>query len=243
MKPFDIRMMPQRSDEWFQARAGRLTGSDAVSVMSAANDRSKMREDIGIKESEPRYSLRYKLALERVTGRSWEPRFTARSTYDGIQREPAALAAFEEARNECVFSAGFFAHRELMTGLSPDGYLGNVDELIECKCFGWKEHLEALRPSYEIDREIHAQLMHGLWLTGAKATHLVFYNPEFPVDLRLKILTLRMKDKETKLANVIYSGRAELFLEDTLKAVAALGALAQPQAVETVEEVAAEAQS
>lgn len=224
MRPFSIINVEQRSADWLAARAGRLCGSNAGDAVKVAKESSSISKDLGVKEVEARRVLRYKLALERVTGRSFEKQFSARSTASGIEREPLAAAAFEAERNECVFHAGFFQHDALMTGYSPDGFLGDVDELIELKCFEWKEHLAALA-SDTLDKDIQAQVLHGMWLTGAKAAHVVFFNPDFHAGARLKIVTMKRKDKAYILASGQYESRAEQFLLDTEKAVDALQSL------------------
>ncbi len=221
---FDVIDVPQRSAAWLSARIGRLTGSTAGDASAMPTERSKYSKELGdgIKETDARRTLRNKLAVERLCGKSFDVPFQTKWTKDGLDREPLALAEFERLTDSCVFTAGFLAHKSLQSGYSPDGYCGDFDEVIDAKAFGWKEHLEALRPTYTLDSDIEAQLFHGMWLTGAKRGHVVFFNPEFPSTHRTRIVTLDMKDKETKQRFGVYTSRAELFLDDVAKTVAYL---------------------
>lgn len=220
MKHFTVHNVEQRSAAWSALRAGRLTGSvagDAVAMPK--NDRSKLSPELGegIRETDARRTLRNKLAAERLCGKSFDVPFSTKWTKDGLEREPFALAEFERITDSCVFSAGFLAHTSLMAGVSLDGYCGDFEEVVEAKCFGYKEFLAALAPTYELDADIQAQLFHGMWMTGAKRGHVVFFNPEFPASHRTRIITLDLKDKQTKQDFSTFVGRAEIFLEDTAR--------------------------
>ncbi len=230
MRRFDIIDVDQRSAAWLKLRSGLLTGSVAGDAVSQGNDRSKLSPELGegVKEGEARRTLRNKLAVERICGQSFEKSFSTPWTQDGIRLEPLALAEFERITGECVFPAGFLAHKDKAIGHSPDGYCGDFADIIDAKCFDWKAHLDALK-SDALDSDIEAQLFHGMWLTGAKRGHAVFHNPKFPPALRTKVVTLDLKDKATKLAFGIYTSRAELFLDDVDKTVAHLLTLGVPK--------------
>lgn len=222
---FKIHDVAQRSIEWQRLRAGLLTGSCAGHAVAQPNARSSNSPELGdgIKETDKRRSLRYKLAAERICGVSFDQPFSTRWTEDGILWEPLAIAEFERITDNCVFSAGLLTHATLAAGFSPDGYVDDFAEIVECKCFDWKRHLESL--SGDLDTEIQAQVFHGMWLTCAKRGHVVFHNPKFPEGLRTRIVTLDRKDTETKAQLDVFIGRAELFLEDVDKTVAYLRSL------------------
>jgi len=228
-----IHDVAQRSIEWQRLRAGLLTGSCAGDSVSQPNERSKKSPELGdtVKETDKRRSLRYKLAAERICGLSFDQPFSTRWTEDGVLWEPLAIAEFERLTDSCVFTAGLLTHNTLKAGFSPDGYVDDFAEIVETKCFDWKNHVDSLRAD-TLDADIQAQVFHGMWLTGAKRGHVVFFNPKFPAPLRTRIVTLDVKDKETKQALGIYAGRAELFLEDVEKTVAHLLALGQPKETE-----------
>lgn len=229
-RPFKLHDIEQRTPQWLALRAGLLTGSVAGDAASQPNSRSSESPELGegVKESEKRRTLRNKLAIERICGKSFDQPFSTKWTRDGIAREPLAVYEFEKLRKECVFTAGFISNDALMIGHSPDGFCGDVTDIIDAKCFGWKEHLEALK-SDTLDSEIEAQLFHGMWLTGAKRGHCVFFNPEFQPAHRLKVVTLDLKTKATKQAFGVYVSRAQLFLDDVSKTVAYLLTLNQPK--------------
>lgn len=185
---FTIIDAEQRSDAWFAARAGRVTGSVASAMLSKGK---------GNEEAVGRRNLRLKLALERVGGRSLEPDddFMSKAMKDGIKKEPDARAAYEMATGNVVFETGFLAHDTEMAGASLDGHLGDFQELVSIKCREWAAHLDFLRNG-TIPKAARDQMRHELWLTGATAHHYVSYNPDFPPSLQLKHVTLSVDTME-----------------------------------------------
>lgn len=221
-----IASCAQRSPAWFDARRGRLTGSCAATAASKGNTKSKLGPS-GEPETEGRRDLRAKLALERLTGRSLEPTFQSAAMRLGIEREPLARAAFERATRQPVYQVGFLAHASLMTGASLDGYLGDFDELVSIKCYGWAEHMDCLRSGadYMPGTSELKQMLHELWLTGATAHHYVSFNPDF-ASLGRALWFKRFTVNNLLMELGQYQKAAEQFLRDVDAEVVALQALA-----------------
>src|SRR4051812_17167414 len=114
---FTIIDAPQRSNEWFAARVGRLTGSVAADAMAGPLKSGG--------EPAARRDLRTRLALERLCQRSLEDDYLNADMKRGIELEPEALAAYEAATGNLVQVTGFLSHTELLAGCSLDGHIGN----------------------------------------------------------------------------------------------------------------------
>ena len=82
-----IHAVEQRSADWFSLRAGLLTASDAAALA--------MQPRKGQSESVTRSKLVFRLALERITGRSEARDFDTPAMQRGRELEAEALAAYE----------------------------------------------------------------------------------------------------------------------------------------------------
>ncbi|KAF1698323.1 exonuclease [Pseudoxanthomonas jiangsuensis] len=169
--------MQQRSDDWFRARAGKLTASKFADVMNVLKDGSPGAN---------RRQLVTLLAVERLTGECVET-FQNDAMRRGTELEPAARAAYEAHTGELVEEVGFVQHATLpYVGVSPDGLLGD-DGLVELKCpANMAKHLDALR-SNDHAKEYRWQLQGQLWVTGRAWVDAVSFDPRFPPHLQLAI--------------------------------------------------------
>ncbi len=188
MRAFTVIDCEQRSSEWRQARAGRLTGSVAHEIMS------KGRKDG--EESAGRRNLRQRLALEQLNGRPYgEREFQSQAMRDGVEREPDAIAAYEVLTGRVVNQTGFLQHYGLMAGVSLDGHVGDFEIVCELKCPEANAHIEALKTG-RIPGKYEWQCLHALWITGANRCDFVSFNPEFPEDKRLKFISMNRLDSQ-----------------------------------------------
>lgn len=184
-KPFTVIDAEQRSPEWFLARLGRATGSNAGKILA------KIKSG----EAADRRDYRIQLILERLTGKVQESAFVSKAMEVGVEREPLAIAAYEAYTGQLLEQTGFLSHNELMSGASLDGHLGDFETLISIKCRQPAAHYAFLRTG-EIPASSMAQLRHEVWLTGAKEHHYVSWNPDFPEKQQLKIEVFRAADLE-----------------------------------------------
>ncbi len=180
--------MEQRSEEWFEARAGRITAS-MMSVVMLERDRAPFKSGPrkGQDKPPPKALTDYahQLAAERLTGK---PRKQARgAALDwGREMEANAIAAYEAETGNLVSSAGFILHPKYdFVGASPDFTVGDEGGG-ECKCPESSEvHLQTLLeglPSEHVD-----QIQGGLWVTGREWWDFISYHPDFPPHLRLYV--------------------------------------------------------
>lgn len=186
--PFTICTAPQRSEEWFQARLGRLTGSRAADMLAT----------IKTGEAASRKNLRTQLVLERITGRVQENSAVSAAMQTGIEREPVAYKAYEQLTGQQLTTTGFLTHTALMVGCSLDGHVGDFDGLIEIKCPQPATHLSYLR-SGTVPWNYQKQVLHALWITGAEWCDWFSFNPDFPPALQIKKVRVWRDDSEIAL--------------------------------------------
>lgn len=213
---FTVIDAPQRSPEWFAARAGRLTGSVAGDILA------KIKSG----EAAARRNLRIRLVLERLTGKPQESGFVSPAMQTGIDREAEAFAVYEALTGRVAVRTGFLAHTTLMAGCSLDGHVGDFSHLLSIKCRQPAAHLDFLR-SGTIPADAMAQLRHELWITGAEAHDYFSWNPDFPEAMQSRVITLTRKDADIDG----YAAEAEKFLREVDTECAALKTMASPARV------------
>lgn len=169
----------QRSPEWQALRLGRVCGSRAHEMLAT----------IKTGEAAARRNLRTQLVLERLTGRPQERNFQSQAMQDGIEREEAALALYEAVSGKILRRPGYVSHTELMAGASPDGVRGEWEFFVEVKAPIPATHLEYLKTG-KVPDEYWKQMLHLSWLTTCEHGVFVSYQPDFPPDLQLKIVSV-----------------------------------------------------
>ena len=159
-------MGEQGTDEWKDARAGVVTGTGAVSVITATgkgadNDKSR--------------GYARKLAGERIDGHS-QPTYANGAMKRGIRLEPFARRWYE--RRKCdvctVTEVGFiYESKDKRWGCSPDGV--RSDRLIEIKCPEYPAMIDILETSI-IPKAYIMQMQFGMWVTGLPLCDFIAYS-------------------------------------------------------------------
>lgn len=158
--------MEQRSEEWFQARLGKVTASRVADVLA------KIKSG----ESASRRNYKIQLVSERLTGERQET-YINQAMQDGIDREVFARDRYIQQFGE-VEEVGFVKHPILEAGASPDGMVGE-DGILEIKCPMGSTHTETLM-TQDIPSRYIPQIQFQLLVTGRKWCDFVSYNPMFP---------------------------------------------------------------
>lgn len=201
-------MMEQRSEEWFAARAGKVTASCIYKVMA------KIKSG----EAADRRNYRAQLVTERLTG-SVEQGFTNAAMQWGVDTEERARAAYEFREGNDVTEIGFVDHPSIgMAGASPDGLVGSVG-LIEVKCPNSATHIETLRGS-KIDQKYLYQMQWQMACTERHWCDFVSYDPRLPLEMQVHV------ERVKRDADLIGEIEAEVckFLGEVDEAVADLRA-------------------
>jgi putative phage-type endonuclease len=163
--------MEQRSEEWFQARLGKVTASRVADVLA------KIKSG----ESASRRNYKIQLVSERLTGEKQET-YVNQAMQDGIDREFYAREKYVQQFGE-VEEVGFIQHPTLEAGASPDGMVGD-DGILEIKCPMGSTHTETLM-TQDIPSKYVPQVQFQLLVTGRKWCDFVSYNPMFPEHLQV----------------------------------------------------------
>lgn len=144
------RKMEQRTQEWFEARKGRITASSVGAILGLSP--FMKREEV----------------MRRMV-RDWhgaEPEFKGNAATEwGERNESEALDAFFLATGISPIATGFHEHSD-WGGASPDGLIGE-DALIEIKCPYGLRNMAA--PEFKSLSELpnyYAQVQFQLFCTG-----------------------------------------------------------------------------
>jgi len=169
----EIHMMPQRSDEWFTHRLGRVTASRIADVMAQTKS--------GPGAARKNYLA--DLVAERLTGEARET-FTNAAMQWGTDWEPQARAAYEFITDAEVHEVGFIDHPAIgMAGCSPDGLVGD-DGMVEIKCPNTATHIDTLLTG-KIDGKYHKQMQFQLACAGRAWCDFVSFDPRLPAEMQL----------------------------------------------------------
>lgn len=177
------QVMEQGSQEWFNARLGKVTASRVADVMA--------KTKTGISASRANYLT--ELVVERLTNQKAES-FTNEYMQHGIDTEPMARMAYEAAKSVLVTEMGFIDHPSIGNfGCSPDGLLED-DGLIEIKCMSSKNAVETLI-SKKVPTKYIIQMQTQMAVTGRKYCDFVSFDPRLPEDLQLFIVRVDRDDE------------------------------------------------
>jgi putative phage-type endonuclease len=173
--------MIQGSEEWHQARLGKVTASRIVDVMA---------KGAGGKPSATRANYMAELAAERLTG-SVAPGFTSAAMQHGTETEAQARACYAWDTGAEISEVGFIGHPTIaMSGASPDGLIG-TDRGLEIKCPNTATHIATLRGA-AIKRDYLLQMQWGMACTKRAAWDFVSFDPRMPDEMRMHIRTVEI---------------------------------------------------
>jgi len=203
---FTVLDVEQLSPAWVTARLGRLTGSRAADMLATARGGRKVHTC----ESVGRSTLRLQLARERVTGRPHGSPFESASMRTGLAREAAARDWYEALTGQFLTRTGFLSHDTLSVGVSLDGHVGDFQGIVEIKCPLALTHVDYLAAGGKIPGAHHKQIVHALWVTGARWCDWMSFNPEFPPALRAHLVRVERDER----AIAAYALAVALFLRE-----------------------------
>ena len=190
--------MIQGSEEWHEARLGKVTASRIADMMA----RTKTGWGAG------RANYMAELLCERLTGSAPE-RFTSAAMAWGTETEPQARAAYEFITGRAVEEVGFVDHPSIaMAGASPDGLVGD-DGLIEIKCPNTATHIETLLTE-TIPSKYRMQMLWQMACTGRAWCDFASFDPRLPGDMQLFIARVTPEPGEI---DALESGAREFLAE------------------------------
>jgi len=159
-------MEQQRTEEWFEKRKNRVTGSNVGAILGLSP--FMKREDV------MRDMVRqYHNASSEFTGNP--------ATNYGTYNEPNALADYELKFDKKVELTGFHTYEDWL-GASPDGLI-DTDGLIEIKCpYGLRDKNPPEFKSIDYQTHYWLQIQIQLLVTGRQWCH--FYQWSAHVNLQ-----------------------------------------------------------
>ncbi len=174
----------QRTDEWFNARLGKVTASSLHKVL--AKTKTGWGADRG--------NYLTQLVLERVTGSKAES-YTNASMQWGIDQEPFAMAAYEANKGVMVDEVGFVPHPTIeMSGASPDGLVGDYG-MVEIKCPDSKTALECWLSDSPVEKKYYAQMQWQMRCADRDWCDYVVFDPRMPTKAQLFITRVHRDGK------------------------------------------------
>lgn len=161
-----LESFAQGTDEWKQARAGKVTASRAKD----ARDRLKSGAPSG-----KQIAYACQVALERISGKPADAGFENWQMREGSAQEPYARAGYEARTGAFVDEIGAFSTDDDLFLYSPDGVIDS-DGLLEVKSLFSPERIMTIVGNGDVSDFID-QCMFGLWLTGRQWIDLVVWVP------------------------------------------------------------------
>jgi putative phage-type endonuclease len=145
--------LQQGSDDWFNARVGRVTASNVGAILGLSPFRK--RQDV------MRSMVReWHGALSEFVGNV--------ATEYGSMNEHLARTDYQLATGNIVETTGFHTH-ELWLGTSPDGFIDDKKGIIEIKCpFSLRNDEQPQFKSIEEQPHYYAQIQIQMFVTGAR---------------------------------------------------------------------------
>lgn len=175
MRKLNFSDVKQNTDEWYNLRASRLTGSKLSVIMakygSAFGDPAK------------RYAV--DIAVEQITGKPIASAFSSYAMEKGHELEPMAIALYEELTFTETTNGGFYY--DDFIGVSVDANV--YDEgIVEVKsAISPAAHYDRIRKN-AVDSAYKWQVIGNLHFTGRDWIDFVSYCPDYPADKQLFIL-------------------------------------------------------
>jgi len=180
--------MQQGSEEWKQARCGRVTASRVHDIVAVTRSG-------GYTTGRKNYLA--ELVCERLTGQPAEQYVSAAMAY-GSETEPKARFAYALKTGVEIEEVGFIPHPTIsMAGASPDGLIGK-DGLVEIKCPNTATHIETLlgatrggglMPGY------FDQMQFQMACTGRQWCDFVSFDNRLPEPMQMSIYRVKRDDK------------------------------------------------
>lgn len=184
-----IHTMPQRSDEWYAVRIGKITATDFTTV---ANGKDKSIEDLCVAKA---FEIRRGLPRKRS--------YTNGAMEYGVEMEEEALGAYSREQFITPKTVGFVEYSKYF-GFSPDALIGS-DGGLEIKCpepFTHDTYLYKYRKSTSdkwIDSGYRWQIQSSLYMSGRDWWDFVSYCPEITDEPMLIYRVMPDKDSFQKI--------------------------------------------
>ncbi|HEX8590665.1 lambda exonuclease family protein [Pseudomonas sp.] len=194
----------QRTDQWHQDRAGRITASRFIDALAFGKaDASGKRKPL-----ESRTTYMRELCFERLASRA-KHSVSAKALSWGTQEEQGCHDYYELISGNMVTKSGFMVHPKYdWLGCSPDGLIG-ADGGIESKC-PYNEAVH-IRTWIEGMPEEHTWQVQGcMFVTGRKWWDFLSYDPRQNDEYRLYVERI---ERDQTFIDQLHAGLVQFNLE------------------------------
>lgn len=182
MKPQELI---QRSPEWWQYRAGKVTASRLYDVI---------KRNLNGNFSAKRAAYFNEIVGEIITGRPADMK-EVRSLNGRAELEPDARIAYEWYHDNTIEEVGCIPHPTIgRFACSPDGLVKKSGG-VEIKALDAPNHLRAIEGDEAIIEEYLPQCNGNIACSGRKWWDLVFFNPYMPEEMKLHVVRIE-RNKE-----------------------------------------------
>ena len=162
--------MEQRTEEWFQARLGKITSSIVEKTRSGYN--TKTYKDL-VKEKV--YEIVYQKPLPKK-------QFTSDAMAWGVETEDEARDYYRFVTGFDVKEAGLIIHPDYPDfGTSVDGLVLDSG-VLEIKCPNTLTHMDSFFGEMQQEKEYKCQIQWHLFVTGREWCDFVSFDPRFSKD-------------------------------------------------------------
>lgn len=189
MKHFDL---PQRSADWFLARAGLATTSNFDKIITKTGNKSSQADD-----------LANQIIAELILNKSCAREFNNYALEWGAQYEAEAISLYEFETGFKIKNGGFFTNDAMTHGASPDARVFEGETMVglaEIKCpENPANHIEFLVMD-EMNPKYKPQVQGQMLISGAAWVDWFSYYPELP---SARIRTFRDEEYISLLANAL----------------------------------------
>lgn len=179
----DQSKLVQGSDEWYQARLGKVTSSCFGKLAGK-----------GRAGGWTQTALTYmnELVAEKITGRPAE-QINSKYLDHGNEHEPTARQLYQlhRAKRDPVNQVGFVNHPSIEgCGGSPDALVGD-EGVLEIKCpYHIHNHLANIENDGPVDRDYIWQAQGNMWVTGRRWCDFVSFHPFVPESYQFHVVRI-----------------------------------------------------
>ena len=190
-------MIEYRSEQWFQARAGKFTASDFYKVMAKPADKNAVWSKTTLNY------IRLKATEKYTSNYAFRP--DCQATRWGTDNEPLAIKAFATATGFGIHETGFVCSKELSdVGATPDVIFTDshgVRALAQIKCpfnnsyhSKYREKILDCGTLRKTKSAYFWQMQGEMWVTDTPYSYFVSFDKRYSMDERLHYVKISRDD-------------------------------------------------
>lgn len=192
--------MNQRTDEWFEIRKGKFTGSEIWKLMVEPKNKNE-----SLSETAKGYII--EKIVEQYSIDDSEP-LTTISMQWGIDNEPLAKKWYSKFTGNSITDCTYIHHKlfPMNAGGSPDGYLENKNAIIEIKCpYNGVNHIKHIMTESQYMKQeckdYYWQMQFYMMIMDADYCDFISFDPRINHSFGMHIKKIERNDIDIDLMN------------------------------------------